>query len=124
MSLAVTVSLVGLAVAAVGLLGVAAPATLTNVLTRWRVLTQLPVTLGLRLAFGLLFLVAAPHCHLPALVRVVGIIELVGAAVLLAAGPEPLQRFSTWWLQQSPAFVRYWCSGALAFGLLLAYSGT
>ena len=54
----------------------------------------------------------------------VGLVELVGAVVLLAGGPEPLQRFSTWWLQQSPAFVRYWCSGALAFGILVAYAGT
>lgn len=123
MTLAVAVSIVGLAVAAIGLLGVVAPAALTNLLTRWRVLIQLPVTLGLRLAFGLLFLVAAPHCRLPELVRVVGIVELVGAAILLAAGPELLQRFSTWWLQQSPAFVRYWCSGALSFGILLAYAG-
>ena len=124
LSLAVTVSLAGLAIAAIGLLGVAAPATLIDFLTRWRVLTRLPVTLGLRVAFGLLFLVAAPHCRLPDLVRVVGILELVGAAVLLVAGPEPLQSFATWWLQRSPAFVRYWCSGALAFGILLAYSGT
>jgi hypothetical protein len=122
--LAVAVSLAGLAVAAIGLLGVAAPTALTTLLTRWRVLTQLPVTLGLRLAFGLLFLVAAPHCRLPDLVCVVGILELIGAAVLLVAGPEPLKSFVTWWLQRSPAFVRYWCSGALAFGILLAYSGT
>ena len=124
MTLALMVSLAGLAVAAIGLLGIAAPAALTSLLARWRVLTQLPVTLGLRVALGLLFVVAAPHCRLPDLVRFVGIVELVGAVVLLVAGREPLQRFVTWWLQQSPAFVRYWCSAALAFGILLAYSGT
>jgi hypothetical protein len=122
--LAVIVSLAGLAVAAIGLLGVAAPAMLIVLLARWRVLTRLPVTLGLRVGFGILFLVAASHCRLPDLVRVVGVLELAGASVLLVAGPERLQSFVTWWLRRSPAFARYWCAGALAFGLLLAYSGT
>jgi hypothetical protein len=121
--LAVIVSLIGLAVAAIGLLGVAAPATLIDLLARWRVLTRLPVTLCLRVAFGILFLVAASNCRLPDLVRLVGILELFGATVLVAAGPKRLESFVTWWLQQSPAFVRYWCAGALAFGILLAYSG-
>jgi hypothetical protein len=121
--LAVTVSLAGLAVAAIGLLGVAAPGTLIDLLARWRVLTRLPVTLSLRIGFGILFVGAASHCRLPDLVRAVGILELVGAAVLLAAGSEPLQAFVAWWLERSPAFVRYWCSGALAFGILLIYAG-
>jgi hypothetical protein len=124
MSLAVIVSLTGLAVAAIGLLGVAAPATLIDLLTRWRVLTRLPVTLGLRVGSGILFLVAAAHCRLPDIVRAVGILELVGATVLLVAGSARLQGFVAWWLQRSPAFVRCWCAGALAFGILLAYSGT
>jgi hypothetical protein len=121
--LAVIVSLAGLAVAAIGLLGVAAPAMLIDLLARWRVLTRLPVTLGLRVGFGILFLVAASHCRLPDLLRVVGILELVGAAVLLVAGSERLQSFVAWWLQRPPAFVRYWCSGAFAFGILLTYAG-
>jgi hypothetical protein len=121
--LAVIVSLAGLAVAAIGLLGVAAPAELTNRLARWRVLTRLPMTLGLRVGFGILFLVAAPHCRLPDLVRIVGILELAGAAVLLVAGSGRLDRFVAWWLERSPAFVRCWCSAALALGILLTYSG-
>ena len=121
--MALIVSLTGLAVAAIGLLGLAAPARLIDLLARWRVLTRLPVTLGLRFAFGILFLVAASDCRLPDLVRLVGILELFGVTVLLAAGPKRLEDFVAWWLQRSPAFVRYWCAGALAFGILLAYSG-
>jgi hypothetical protein len=121
--LAVIVSLAGLSVAAIGLLGVAAPATLIELLARWRFLTRLPVTIGLRVGVGIFFLAAASDCRLPELVRAVGILELLGAAVLLAAGPERLRNFVAWWLQRSPAFVRYWCSGALAFGILLVYAG-
>ena len=121
--LAVMVSLVGLAVAAIGLFGIAAPAALTDFLARRRVLTQLPVTLGMRVILGNFFLVAARDCLWPRFVGVVGILELVAGVALLVAGRKPLESFVTWWLRQSPAFVRCWCAGALAFGILLAYSG-
>lgn len=117
------VSLLGLAVAAIGLLGLTAPAALIDLLARWRVLTRLPVTLGVRVGLGFFFLGAASHCRLPDLVRVVGVLELVGAAVLLVAGPGRLQRFVAWWLQRPFAFIRCWCSAALAFGILLVYAG-
>ena len=75
------------------------------------------------MTFGILFVLASRHCFLPEFVRAVGIAELVTAVALLVAGPGPLERFVTWWLQRPPAFIRCWCAGALAFGLLLAYSG-
>jgi hypothetical protein len=121
--MAVSVTIVGLGVAAIGLLGVLTPARLVGLLARWPALTRWPVTLGLRLAVGVLFLYAASHCRLPQLVRAVGILELAGAALLLAAGPEPLQRFVAWWLDRSTVFVRAWCSAAFAVGILLAYAG-
>lgn len=121
--LAVIVSLAGIAVAAVGLLGVAAPGRLKGILARWRFLTGFPVTLGLRIASGGVFLFGAPYCRLPDLVRLVGVLEILGAALLLLLGPARLQRFVEWWLERPPAFVRYWCSAAFAFGILLAYAG-
>jgi hypothetical protein len=123
MSLAIIVSLAGVAVAAIGLLGVAAPGQLTHLLAGWRGLTSLPVTVALRLGFGALFLLAAPYCRLPDFVGVIGVLEFAGAAVLLALGSARLHRFVAWWLGRPALFVRAWCSAALAFGLLLAYAG-
>ena len=57
------------------------------------------------------------------LVRLVGLLELAGAAILLALGSERLQRFVEWWLSRTPLFVRYWCVVALAFGVLIACAG-
>jgi hypothetical protein len=123
MNLAVAVSLAGIVVAAIGLLGLAAPGQLTGLLARWRILTAFRVTVALRLAFGTLFLVAAPYCRLPDVVRMVGVIELAGAVVLLALGSDRLRRFVAWWLERRPPFVRYWCSAAFSFGILLVYAG-
>jgi hypothetical protein len=56
-------------------------------------------------------------------VRAIGVLEFVAAVVLLGMGSARLQRFVAWWLERPPSFVRYWCSGALAFGILIAYAG-
>ncbi len=121
--MAFLVSLAGIGVAGIGLLGVAAPSQLANLLARWRVLTGLPVTLALRLGFGVLFVLAAPSCRLPGFVRLLGVLELIGALALFALGAARLQRFVEWWLSRPPSFVRYWCSAALTFGIVLAYAG-
>ncbi len=122
-NLSVLVSLAGLGVAGIGLLGVAAPTKLTRLLGNWRVLIGFPVTLALRIVFGVIFVIAAPDCRLPALVRLVGFLEFGGAVVLLGLGAGRLERFGEWWLQRPSSFVRYWCLAAFAFGIVLLYAG-
>ena len=117
------VSLAGIGVAGVGLLGVTAPNQLAMLLARWRVLTGLPVTLAMRLGFGALFVAAAPSCRLPDFVRLIGLLELIGAVVLVTLGAARLQQFVAWWLGRPPSFVRYWCLAAFAFGSVLTYAG-
>jgi hypothetical protein len=117
------VSLAGLGVAGIGLLGVASPSELVNLLARWRVLTGLPATLALRLGFGALFLLAAPSCRSPHFVRLVGVLEFAGVLVLVGLGAARLRGFVEWWLGRSPSFVRRWCFAAVVFGVLLAYAG-
>jgi len=77
-SMAFLVSFVGIGVAGIGLLGVAAPGQLADLLARWRVVTGLPLTLALRRGFGVLFVLAAPLCRLPHIVRLMGVVELIG----------------------------------------------
>jgi hypothetical protein len=117
------VSLAGLAVAGIGLFGVVAPTSLTRLLGSWRVMTKLPVTLAIRLLFGCVFVFAAPGCRLPTVVRLIGFLEFGGAAVLLGLGARRLERFVEWWLQRPSSFVRYWCLGASALGIVLIYGG-
>ena len=117
------VALIGFAVAAIGLFGIAAPSGLTRLLYTWRVLTELPVTLALRIVTGAIFVLAAPDCRLPTLVSAIGFVEFGGAAILLGLGAGRLERFVEWWLQRPPSFVRCWCIGPLALGILLVYAG-
>lgn len=117
------VSLAGLAVAGIGLFGVAAPTSLQRLLADWRVVTRLPVTLAIRILFGSLFVIAAPDCRLPMVVRLIGFLEFGGAATLLGLGAGRLERFVEWWLRRPSSFVRYWCLGGFALGIVLMYAG-
>ena len=121
--LPVLVSLVGLAVAAIGLLGVVAPTRLRRILSRQRILTGLPVTLAVRFVTGTLFVAAAADCRAPVLVRLIGLLEFGGAVGLLGLGGERLGRFVEWWLARSSSFVRYWNFGAMTLGTLILYAG-
>jgi hypothetical protein len=119
----ILVSLAGLAVAGIGLFGVVAPTNLKRLLDNWRVMTTLPVTVALRILFGCIFVIAAPECRLPTVVRLIGILEFVSAPVLLGLGAQRLERFVEWWLQRPSSFVRYWCFHASALGIVLIYGG-
>lgn len=122
-SLPILVSLNGLAVAGIGLIGVLAPDTLRRLLGDWRVMTSLPVTVVIRILFGCIFVAAASDCRLPTVVRLVGFLEFAGAAVLLGLGSQRLERFVEWWVQRPSTFVRCWCLGACGLGALLVYGG-
>jgi hypothetical protein len=117
------VSLIGLAVAGIGLLGVVAPAMLVGLLDSHRLLIGLPMTLVVRIVAGSIFVIAAPDCRAPILVRTIGILEFGGAAALIGLGSGRLGRFVEWWLQRPPSFVRFWCLGALALGVVLLCAG-
>ncbi len=121
--LAVLVSLIGLTVAGIGLAGIIAPTRLVALLDSQRVLTGLPITLVVRIVTGSIFVIAAPGCRIPTLVRLIGLAEFGGAAALVGLGDRRLGRFVEWWLQRSPSFVRYWCAGALTLGVVLVCAG-
>jgi len=119
----ILVSLVGLAVAGIGLFGVVAPAHLRRLLDNWRVVTSLPVTLIVRILCGCIFVIGSEDCRFPTVVRFIGFLEFGGAAVLLRLGAGRLERFVEWWLQCRSSFVRSWCLGALGLGIGIVYAG-
>ena len=121
--MAIGVTLAGLGVAAVGLLGLVAPGRLVDGLAGWPILTRLSTTVVLRVGFGAVFISGAADCRFPAFVLALGIGELASALALLVLGSRRLEGFVAWWLAKSHAFVRRWCSGALAIGLVIAYAG-
>ncbi len=121
--MAVLVSIVGALAAVVGLMGLANPKVIVNLVKYCEGPMRFRLAVGVRLVMGVVFLIAAPACRLPVVVQVLGVIAIVAAFVLLIVGQKRLDTFITWWLSRPPAVVRVAALFALAFGALLIYAG-
>jgi hypothetical protein len=121
--MAFVVSLFGVLIAAIGLVGVVQPSRLVRTLADWGAQKRLGVAVAVRLVMGVVLLIAAPSCRLPEVVRVVGVIALVAALVLPLLGSKRFEAFVGWWFARPPGFIRGWSLVAVAFGALLLYSG-
>ena len=86
-------------------------------------MTALPTVVSLRVALGLLLLAGVEQSHLPGVVRILGILTLLGAVIVLLIGQQRLQRMLEWWLAKPSWFVRCWCVAAAGMGGLLFYAG-
>jgi len=117
------VSLLGAAIAAIGLFGAVSPARMIGLITRLELASRLWIAVVARLVIGALFVLAAEGCRMPQLVRVVGVIAIVAAVVLALLGPRRFEAFVGWWLRRPTSFIRGGGAVAVAFGALLIYAG-
>ena len=120
----VIVSILGVLAAAIGLMGVAQPRRIINLVEYWDGPTRFRLAIVVRLVLGVVLLVVAPDCRLPIVVSVLGIIAIVAAVAILIVGQRRLDSFIGWWLTRPPAVIRVSALFALAFGVLLVYAGT
>jgi hypothetical protein len=121
--MAVFVSVFGFFMVLVGIVWGAVPAKLNALVAGWRSSMLLPWAVAARIALGILFLVAAPYCRAPGVVRIVGILALAAALGLVAMGPGRFQRFFSWWIERPPGFSRLLALVAVVFGVLVIWAG-
>ena len=121
--MAVVVTVLGVLVAAVGLMGVVIPRRLVALVQHWQGPARFWFAVSIRLVLGVVFLAVAPDCRAPIVVRVIGVVSIAAALGMIAFGTARLDRFIEWWLGRQVPYVRLWASGAIAFGALLIYAG-
>ncbi len=121
--MALVVSALGVLIGVIGLIGLIVPMRLMGPISRWHGPPRFAVAVLLRLAIGVVLLVAAPDCRLPVVVRVLGFVTIVAAVGLLFVGRRRLDAFIDWWLGQRVVWVRVGCVFALVMGGLLVYCG-
>lgn len=80
------------------------------------------LAISLRIGFGLFFVLAAPDCSRPQVIRVLGLIALAAAAVIALMGRARLDGFVEWLAAKSRSFVSLWLSTGVAFGLLIVWA--
>ena len=122
--MAVIVTVLGVLIAVIGLMGVVIPRILIALVQHyWRGPARFRFAVSIRLVLGVVFLAVAPDCRAPIVIRAIGVVSVAAALSMIVLGTARLDRFIEWWLGRPRPYVRLWASGAIAFGALLIYAG-
>jgi len=112
----------GLVVAAIGALGLAAPSVLVELGRSLQSASALYVVAAVRVAFGTVLFWAAPNSRTPRTLRTVGIFIIIAGLVTPFFGVEPSRALLDWWSTQGSFLTRVWPIAAVGFGLFIAYA--
>lgn len=114
----------GLVVAAIGVLGIAAPSTLLELGRSLQSAGGLYVVAVVRVGFGSVLVWAAPNSRAPRTLLVLGIFIIIAGLVTPFLGVERSRAVFDWWLTQGSYFTRAWPIVAVGLGLFIAYAST
>ncbi|MDD5422345.1 MAG: hypothetical protein WC592_04085 [Candidatus Omnitrophota bacterium] len=113
---------IGLIVLGMGLTITADPRVLNIVINFWKEGNRIYGAGAARLIFGVIFLMAASSCRHPVVITALGILMIIGAALVFALGPARIKAILGWWEQKPPLFVRLLGLAPAAIGAAILYS--
>ena len=117
------IATVGLLILALGVVGLARPASLMSLVERpWTSRTGFYVAIAVRAAFGILLVAAASSTRFPWAIGALGVLSLIAAVLIPVLGYDRIRRFVAWWVARPTGVVRIWACGACAFGGFLIYA--
>lgn len=117
------VLLIGGLILAAGLVGMAKPDAFVTFARRFlRLPGALWLAAALRIAIGVVFLLAAPDTRWPVFVQVFGWIAIVVGVITPFFGSR-LEVMLDWWTSRPPGFIRAWCVPVLALGGAIVFAG-
>jgi hypothetical protein len=116
------VALFGVLIVLFSTFGVAAPERLATMMISWSADTRVFVAVGARLVMGVLFLLAAPRCRFPTVIRVLGALALAGAVVLALFGAARVDALVEWWSRLPTIVIRIWCVLGALVGAFIVYA--
>ena len=111
----------GAAIAAVGLVGVAAPSVLLELGRSLQTPTALYFVAVVRVLFGVLLLFVAAVSRAPTTLRVLGALIVIAGLLTPLFGVERAQAMLKWWSEQGGQFMRGWAAVAVVFGVFIIY---
>jgi hypothetical protein len=113
--------IIGLLIAALGLIGVFAPDVLLRLVSMIHLPPALYLAALLRVAFGIIFIVAAPRSRLPTALRILGVIVIL-AGVLTPFFGAQMAEVALNSGSKNSGTVRALAGAALAFGGFIVYA--
>jgi len=116
---------IGAFIALICLTGVMLPARLVHaVRAAWQYRAALLIAVMVRLAVGVLLVLAAPHSRFPLTFGILGWLAILAALLIPVAGRRRIGRLLDWWSRRTPPEIRLWSLAGLAFGCFLVYAAT
>jgi hypothetical protein len=111
----------GFVIAAIGVLGIAAPLVLFEFGRSLQSAGALYAVAALRVAMGAILIWAAPDSRTPRTLRIIGLLIIVAGVVTPFIGVERSRAMLGWWSTQGTFFTRAWLTVPVIFGLFIAY---
>ena len=111
----------GLVIAAIGVLGIAAPSVLLELGRSLQSAGALYIIAAIRVVFGAILFLAAPNSRTPRTLRIVGIFIIIAGVLTPFFGVERSRSMFDWLSTHGSFFTRAWPIVAVGFGLFVAY---
>lgn len=113
------VVLIGLVIAALGLLGLSSPVTYARLGIFWTTPPVLYVVTVIQVLLALVLLRAAPSSRSPVGLGIVGALVLVEGLLMPLLGLGRAHALAEWWGSQSAGLLRIWALVELGVGILV-----
>ncbi|MFA5146644.1 MAG: hypothetical protein WC515_04650 [Candidatus Omnitrophota bacterium] len=113
--------MVGVVIVCMGTVIALNPAVFRRVIDFWSRGNNVYMAGAMRLVFGTIFILAAPQCRFPRVVSILGVLMLIGAAVVFLLGPKRIKYIFDWWQKKPPAVMRVMGLLAISIGALVLY---
>jgi hypothetical protein len=107
---------------AAGFLGFAMPRRLIAMITGVSPRTLYFGAVAGRLVLGTCLIAASDQSRFPATLYWFGVVMIVAAVLILAAGPSRLVALVRWWANRSEMVMRIWCIVAVGIGVFFCYA--
>ena len=116
------VLLFGILIVLLGVYGIAKPVPFLRFVSRFRSPTWLNVAAIIRIALGIVLLLAAPDCRFTTALQILGVLIILAGVVLPMLKRSSVEGMMDWFIGLSLPAIRVWCVVAILFGLILIYT--
>jgi uncharacterized membrane protein YgdD (TMEM256/DUF423 family) len=118
----VLVNIVGIVLVVMGVVVLVRPGILKSWLSFWQQGNRLQLAVLIRLVIGSVFVTAAPRCHVPGVILIVGIVVFGSGIVGLILGPERLRSIAQWYGDRPARVQRAWALLTMGLGAVVLYA--
>jgi len=113
---------IGLAIAAQGVFGIAAPDVFLSALRYIQTPPVIYLAAAIRVVFGVVLFRAAPASRAPRVLRVLGFLIVIGGLLTPFFGVRIGHAILDWWSAGGPPLIRAWAGFSLALGVFIVYA--